>query len=77
VLRARLYNESIWRPALATAGIATPPTRDARGRKRYTNSRHDGMHVLRHYYASVLLAAGVSVKELAEYLGHADPGFTR
>jgi integrase len=27
-------------------------------------------------YASTLLAQGVSIKELAEYLGHTDPGFT-
>ncbi|WP_243867454.1 tyrosine-type recombinase/integrase [Actinophytocola oryzae] len=34
------------------------------------------MHALRHFYASTLLAQGVSIKELATYLGHADPGFT-
>jgi len=34
------------------------------------------MHALRHLYASVLLDAGESVKALAEYLGHSDPGFT-
>ena len=34
------------------------------------------MHALRHFYASTLLAQGVPVKELAEYLGHSDPGFT-
>ncbi|RIQ20604.1 hypothetical protein DY240_17330 [Jiangella rhizosphaerae] len=28
------------------------------------------------FYASTLLARGVSIKELAEYLGHADAGFT-
>lgn len=39
-------------------------------------NRKEGLHQLRHYYASVMLAGGVSVKELAEYLGHADPGFT-
>ncbi|WP_082403740.1 tyrosine-type recombinase/integrase [Saccharothrix sp. NRRL B-16348] len=38
--------------------------------------RTDGVHALRHFYASVLLSQGVSVKELAEYLGHSDPGFT-
>jgi integrase len=38
--------------------------------------RADGMHALRHFYASVLLAQGVSIKELADYLGHTDPGFT-
>jgi integrase len=34
------------------------------------------MHALRHYFASVLLDAGESVRALAEYLGHSDPGFT-
>jgi integrase len=34
------------------------------------------MHVLRHFYASVLLEAGESIKALALYLGHSNPGFT-
>jgi len=34
------------------------------------------MHALRHFYASVLLDAGESIKALASYLGHEDPGFT-
>jgi len=34
------------------------------------------MHALRHFYASTLLARAVSIKELADYLGHSDPGFT-
>jgi integrase len=75
-LRARLYNEQTWRPALVGADLAPQPTKDARGRLRYANDRRDGMHALRHYYASVLLAEGVSIRELAEYLGHSDPGFT-
>ena len=32
--------------------------------------------MLRHTYPSVLLDAGESIRALAEYLGHADPGFT-
>lgn len=35
-----------------------------------------GMHQLRHHYASVLLDGGVSIRALAAYLGHSDPGFT-
>jgi integrase len=34
------------------------------------------MHALRHWFASVQLEAGTSVKALAEHLGHVDPGFT-
>jgi hypothetical protein len=52
------------------------PTKDARGRRQYKTDRDTGMHALRHYYASITLADGVNIKELAEYLGHGDPGFT-
>ena len=47
-----------------------------RTRRRYATTRKEGTHQLRHYYASIMLAAGVSIEELAEYLGHADPAFT-
>ena len=36
----------------------------------------DGMHALRHYYASALLAGGVDIRALSEFLGHHDAGFT-
>ncbi|MGI5140575.1 tyrosine-type recombinase/integrase [Streptomyces sp. CA-106110] len=44
--------------------------------ERFKQSREHGMHALRHCYASVLPDAGENVKALAEYLRHADPGFT-
>ena len=60
---ARTYfNRHVWKSALDGAGV--PAT------------RANGMHALRHTYASVPLEDGVSIKALAEYLGHADPGFT-
>ncbi|MCA2212564.1 tyrosine-type recombinase/integrase [Jidongwangia harbinensis] len=55
-------NEHCWVPALLSAGIE--------------QSRATGMHALRHFYASALLDAGESIKALAAYLGHSDPGFT-
>jgi integrase len=56
------FNPYIWQKALEVAGVEP--------------SRATGMHALRHFYASVLIDAGESVKAVAEYLGHADPGFT-
>jgi integrase len=56
------FNGGVWKPAIRAAGIE--------------DNRRNGMHVLRHTYASVLLDAGESVKALSLYLGHADPGFT-
>ena len=51
-----------WRPAIKAAEI-NPGLRN-------------GMHVLRHTYASVLLDAGETIKALSLYFGHTDPGFT-
>ncbi len=65
-------NEEAWKRALASAGLI--PKR--KPRESYAESRENGMHALRHFYASVLLNAGENVKALAEYLGHSDPGLT-
>ena len=60
---ARTYfNQHVWKPALDAAGV--PATRD------------NGMHAARHFYASALLEDGVSIRAVADYLGHNDPGFT-
>lgn len=75
-IRARNYDETIWKPALAQTGVIPPPTRDNRGRRHFVTDRKAGMHALRHHYASVTLQDGVNIKELAEYLGHHDPSFT-
>lgn len=75
-VKPRAYSETAWKPAVAAAGVIPPPAKDERGRKRYQTTRKEGTHQLRHHYASVMLAGGVSIKELAEYLGHHDPGFT-
>jgi integrase len=55
------FNDS-WRAALRAAGI--------------TPSSGTGTHALRHRFASVLLAGGVDVKTLAEYMGHSDASIT-
>ncbi len=56
------FNRYVWRPALAKAGVE--------------EGRGNGMHALRHFYASMLIDAGESVRAVADFLGHADPGFT-
>ncbi|RLV49722.1 site-specific integrase [Nocardioides mangrovicus] len=61
-LNRNSVNHYVWKPALRAAGVE--PTRE------------NGMHALRHHYASVLLDAGESIKAVSEYLGHTDAGFT-
>ena len=56
------FNRAVWHPALWSAGVEP--------------SRANGMHALRHFFASVVLDAGESIKTLSEILGHADPAFT-
>ena len=56
------FNEYVWRKAVQSAGLPA--------------GRENGMHALRHHYASVLLDAGESIKAVSSFLGHADAGFT-
>ncbi|SHI19807.1 tyrosine-type recombinase/integrase [Streptomyces sp. 3214.6] len=71
-VRVSHINDHHWKPALAVAGIIPKPEAG----ERYASAREHGMHALRHFYASVLLDAGESIRALSSYLGHADPGFT-
>jgi len=56
------FNRYVWRPALKKAAVE--------------EGKGNGMLALRHFYASVLIDAGESVRVVADFLGHADPGFT-
>ncbi|HEV3361661.1 MAG TPA: tyrosine-type recombinase/integrase [Pseudonocardiaceae bacterium] len=47
-----------------------------RGRLRCETTRREGFHQLRQYCASVMLADGASIPELAAIMGHHDPGYT-
>ncbi|TWP53208.1 site-specific integrase [Lentzea tibetensis] len=62
-VRANDFDRNYWKKALKAAGVPCG---------RYEN----GMHDLRHFFASVLLDQGESIKAVAEWLGHADPAFT-
>lgn len=61
-LRQHVFASTAWRPALRGAGVEL--------------DRSNGVHALRHFYASALLDAGESVKAVAEWLGHANPAVT-
>ncbi|MFC8641101.1 tyrosine-type recombinase/integrase [[Kitasatospora] papulosa] len=71
-VRVSHFNDCMWKPALAVAGLIPEPEEG----ERYASAREHGMHALRHFYASVLLDAGENIKALSRYLGHADAGFT-
>ncbi len=60
-LQRSSWNEHAWRPALRKAGLPS-------------NERVNGCHIMRHTFASVLIAHGVDVRAVAEYLGHSDGG---
>ncbi|WP_424862144.1 tyrosine-type recombinase/integrase [Streptomyces sp. MMS24-I29] len=66
------FNIQEWKPALAVAGLIP----DADGDGKFESAREHGMHALRHFYASVLLDAGESIKAVSQYLGHTDPALT-
>lgn len=78
------FDDKQWKPALVRAGvIAAPVTEQVQGngakpwtRVSWAMPREDGFHVLRHTFASVVLAAGETITQLAAWLGHGDPAFT-
>ncbi|WP_405084497.1 tyrosine-type recombinase/integrase [Microbispora sp. NBC_01389] len=67
------FNSFVWKPGLEAVGVI--PERRGPSRQ-WAESREDGFHALRHHFASALLADGVDVRSLADFLGHHDPGFT-
>src|SRR5690606_41517671 len=69
-IRAESYDQSVWKPALVKADVIPPREKG----KRHTAARRDGMHALRHYYATTLLDAGVSLAGVMEFLGHSTKG---
>ncbi|MFK0098977.1 tyrosine-type recombinase/integrase [Streptomyces sp. NPDC091040] len=66
------FDDYVWKPALAHAGVIPPRVAG----QRWAAAPDDGMHALRHFYASMLLAAGENIKALSIFLGHSDLGFT-
>ncbi|MFF8995757.1 tyrosine-type recombinase/integrase [Streptomyces sp. NPDC014983] len=66
------FNIQEWKRGLAVAGLIP----DAGPDGKYKSAREHGMHALRHFYASVLLDAGESIKAVSQYLGHTDPALT-
>jgi integrase len=83
------FNTRVWKPAIAAAAAALrklaaaerDPAAAARLAQLADGLRADGadavtMHDLRHWFASVLIFAGLNVKVVAERLGHADAAMT-
>lgn len=57
-LEQRQWNKTVWHPALLAAGMTADGT--------------TGLHKLRHFFASTMIAGGVDVLALQKYMGHKD-----
>ncbi len=42
------FEQQVWQPALAAAGVIPKPVKDKRGRRRYVTDRKSGVHALPH-----------------------------
>lgn len=79
------FNDKHWKPALAEVGLIPPAevtvVQPKKGKQPWRKEswempREFGFHVLRHTFASVVLAEGETITQLAAWLGHSDPAFT-
>jgi integrase len=79
------FNDKHWKPALAEVGLIPAAevtyVEPKRGKSPWRKETWDmprefGFHVLRHTFASVVLASGETITQLAAWLGHSDPAFT-
>jgi integrase len=78
------FDDRLWKPALAAAGVIPQPEVEyvqGKGKQpwrrvKWEMPREDGFHVTRHTFASVVLASGETITQLAAWLGHSDPAFT-
>lgn len=78
------FDDKQWKPALVRAGVLPEPEVEmvqGKGKQpwrrvKWNMPREDGFHGLRHTFASVVLAAGETITQLAAWLGHSDPAFT-
>jgi integrase len=72
-----LLPSNVYRRVLAPAAVSVGffvEVKDSKG-KQYRRSTVS-FHTFRHTCASILFEAGRNVKQVSEWLGHADPGFT-
>jgi integrase len=79
------FNDRQWKPALRDVGLIDAPDvtwhEPTNGKQPWRKEvwampREFGFHVLRHTFASVVLAEGETITQLAAWLGHSDPAFT-
>lgn len=79
------FNDTQWKPALAGAGLIPAPevvyVEPKAGKSPWRKEvwdmpREFGFHVLRHTFASVVLAEGETITQVAAWLGHSDSAFT-
>lgn len=74
-IRPSSYDRSVWKPALLAAGVIAEPERGARGGVvAYGQEPGDGAHALRHFYATTLMDAGVSLAGVMSFMGHSKKG---
>ncbi|KAB2345269.1 tyrosine-type recombinase/integrase [Actinomadura rudentiformis] len=71
-IQSDVFNRYYWIPAREAAGISKPPKKGERREK----SDGNGLHALRHYFASWLLTHGEDIQAVSDWLGHSSPRVT-
>lgn len=74
-IQASSFNKSIWKPALALAGIIPSPPEGVPSSDYFgLDCGGNGTHSLRHFYSTTLQDAGVPLIGVMEFMGHSRKG---
>ncbi|RAY13611.1 hypothetical protein DPM19_18200 [Actinomadura craniellae] len=73
-LQTSSFNEKVWKPAIAAAGIIGPAVKNQWSAYSFEAAREHGPHALRHWFSTTLLDAGVPLNGVMDFMGHSRKG---
>lgn len=74
-IKSHRYNDGLWKPSLAAAGIIAPPVGTGHSGPYFEGgSDGNGTHRLRHFFSTTLQDAGVSPAGVMDFMGHSRKG---
>ena len=69
-VKAALFRDKIWNPALVRAGVLELADGETLGSRHHSSTEGNGTHIARHFYATTLQDASISPVGVTAFMGH-------